>query len=141
MDIPEGVILQESGTPDNHHLVHQDGRAVGSVRRVVDAANPSVERWLPSIPDGANERALASQTTIEAAVRALTVVPTVAGHDPARCGYCVHGPWCPVCPPPSLDAVETRGMCRACQEAVKSAEIAADPYYRGDYVAMFGDDA
>lgn len=65
----------------------------------------------------------------------------IVGHDPARCAYCAHGPWCPTCPPPSLDAAEATGMCRACTEEMRRAEIAADPYYRGDYVAMFGDDA
>lgn len=60
------------------------------------------------------------------------------------CIYCAHGPSCPRC-----DAADSPyyavgddypgPVCRACSEEIKRAEMAADPYYRGDDYAMFGD--
>jgi hypothetical protein len=32
-------------------------------------------------------------------------------------------------------------VCSACSRELARAQIAADPYYRGDYYALFGDDA
>lgn len=53
------------------------------------------------------------------------------------CVYCSHGPSCVRC--------ETTGgpdgpVCRNCAEEITRAEIAADPYSRGDNYVMFGDD-
>lgn len=59
------------------------------------------------------------------------------GAHPGPCIYCEHGPYCVECPPP---AVTDGPVCDSCRARIVSAGIAADPYYRGDYVAMFGDD-
>jgi len=55
------------------------------------------------------------------------------------CIYCAHGPYCT--DPDCTAALATDGpVCGNCRERITRAEIAADPYYRGDYVEMFGDD-
>jgi hypothetical protein len=61
------------------------------------------------------------------------------------CVYCEHGPHCARCDfadsPNFRTGEQWPGpVCRACVEEIKRAEIAADPYNRGDYYAMFGDD-
>lgn len=62
------------------------------------------------------------------------------------CIYCAHGPACVTCDltqGPHWGAVghEYPGpVCGNCSVECKRREIAADPYYSGDYVAMFGDD-
>lgn len=58
------------------------------------------------------------------------------------CLYCpTHGPHCAACdtPPPAWP-IERWPVCTACSRELARAEIAADPYYRGDHYAMFGDD-
>lgn len=59
------------------------------------------------------------------------------------CVYCPqHGPACVSCETPlPAGPVEQWPVCTACRNELARAEIAADPYYRGDYEAMFGDDA
>jgi len=59
------------------------------------------------------------------------------------CLYCPqHGPNCASCDiKPPAGPIEQWPVCSACARELARAEIAADPYYRGDYYAMFGDDA
>jgi hypothetical protein len=59
------------------------------------------------------------------------------------CVYCPqHGPACVSCDSPTPAApVEDWPVCAACSSELTRLEIAADPYYRGDYYAQFGDDA
>ena len=70
---------------------------------------------------------------------------TDAGAAWRHTGPCIHcpqhGPHCVRCElaPPDGPS-EQWPVCRACAEEIMRAEIAADPYYRGDYYAMFGDD-
>ncbi|HUK73041.1 MAG TPA: hypothetical protein VLW50_30530 [Streptosporangiaceae bacterium] len=55
------------------------------------------------------------------------------------CIYCAHGPYCTNSD--CLPTLRTDGpVCGTCRERINRAEIAADPYYRGDYLEMFGDD-
>jgi hypothetical protein len=62
------------------------------------------------------------------------------------CIYCAHGPACVTCdltqgPHWGAAGHEYPGpVCGNCSVECKRREIAADPYYSGDYVAMFGDD-
>jgi len=62
------------------------------------------------------------------------------------CIYCSHGPACVACdltqgPHWGAAGHDYPGpVCGRCSEECKRREIAADPYYSGDYVAMFGDD-
>lgn len=60
------------------------------------------------------------------------------------CINCAHGPACVTCDPhesPYFGQGEYPGpICRNCAEECQRGEIAADPYYSGDYVTMFGDD-
>ena len=46
------------------------------------------------------------------------------------CIYCEHGPYCLACPPPD---VADGPVCTRCREEITRSEIAADPYYRGDW--------
>jgi hypothetical protein len=54
----------------------------------------------------------------------------------AACIYCEHGPYCLTCPPGPADGP----VCQACHDEIQRRVIVADPYYQGDYLAMFGDD-
>jgi hypothetical protein len=52
-------------------------------------------------------------------------------HD-ARCIYCEHGPYCPACPPPDSIPGDAH-VCASCRETITRGEIAADPYYSGNW--------
>lgn len=54
--------------------------------------------------------------------------PVTAGHD----GPCIYAE-------PEQASV-SGPVCGSCKARIISAEVAADPYYKGDYYAMFGDD-
>jgi hypothetical protein len=58
------------------------------------------------------------------------------------CIYCPqHGPACVSCDTPTPEGpIEQWPVCGECALEFARREIAADPYYRGDYYAMFGDD-
>lgn len=58
------------------------------------------------------------------------------------CLYCPqHGPGCATCDTPlPAGPIEDWPVCTTCRFELARREIAADPYYRGDYFAMFGDD-
>jgi len=65
-----------------------------------------------------------------------------------ECIYCAHGPYCtdPDCLaglvlPGSAATLSAEGpVCSNCHDVIIQGEIAADPYYRGDYLEMFGHD-
>ena len=55
-------------------------------------------------------------------------------HDD-RCIYCEHGPYCTdltACPPPGA-IPDDAFVCGPCREAITRGEIAADPYYSGNW--------
>lgn len=61
------------------------------------------------------------------------------------CIYCIHGPNCVHCDvadsPHYSTGTDCPGpVCRNCGEEIKRTEIAADPYNRSDFYAMYGDD-
>jgi hypothetical protein len=65
-------------------------------------------------------------------------MPESAWKHSGPCLYCQHGPHCmrDECERGPLDGP----VCTECSLEIKRAEIAADPYFSGDYYAMFGDD-
>lgn len=90
--------------------------------------------------DGLDWREMVTDEAMPLGFRQAAELPDEAAreHDP-RCLYCEHGPYCLTCPPPA-PIPDDAYVCGPCHEEITRREIAADPYYEGDYVTMFGDD-
>jgi len=71
-------------------------------------------------------------------VKPRPLPPGDPDHDPA-CLYCAHGPACVLCEPSGTLPTSDTYVCQPCRESILHREISADPYFRGDDYAMFGD--
>jgi hypothetical protein len=56
----------------------------------------------------------------------------MAGEHDVRCIYCEHGPYCLACPAPD-PIPDDAHVCGPCREAITRGEIAADPWYSGNW--------
>lgn len=143
------------------HFTEEDASALTAqsrlVQEVLNVAGPFFteteakayrEAWLHAAAYGQNRQLIAALAVIahrhEAQPRPnASDVPHWIHSGP--CIYCTHGPACVSCdltqgPHWGVDRSYPGPVCSNCAEECKRREIAADPYYRGDYVEMFGDD-
>lgn len=105
-----------------------------------------IEGWTPGPELAAMLEA--DRITLPALAAAVINGSTPRWAHSGPCIYCAHGPACVTCDlskGPHWGAGspghEYPGpVCARCAEECKRREIAADPYYSGDYFAMFGDD-
>lgn len=106
-----------------------------------------IEGWTPKAAAAAREARSAVAGLAAAVIDGSTPRPRLWMHS-GPCIYCAHGPACVSCDlaeGPHWGAGspghEYPGpVCGNCSAECKRREIAADPYYSGDYVTMFGDD-
>lgn len=108
-----------------------------------DQAEKVIEEWTPG-PE------LAAMVEADRAALPELAAALLNGSTPrwvhsGPCIYCAHGPACVTCdltqgPHWGIDRSYPGPVCGRCSEECKRREIAADPYYSGDYVTMFGDD-
>lgn len=105
---------------------------------VTGQAEAVIEGWTPGAAAAVHEARAALPGLAAAVVEGSTPRPNASDvlhwiHS-GPCSFCTHGPACMSCEP------KQGPVCGNCSEECKRREIAADPYYRGDYFAMFGDD-
>jgi len=123
----------------------QEELAADQLRTQQDAED-IIEEWTPG-PE------LAAAVEADRIALPALAAAVVNGSTPRKlwvhsgpCVYCAHGPACVACdltqgPHWGAAGHDYPGpVCGRCSEECKRREIAADPYYSGDYVAMFGDD-
>lgn len=121
-----------------------------AVAAAVDADRTALPELAAAVVNGSTPRAEADAVIEEWVPKAVVPLPT-----PQRlwvhsgpCIYCSHGPACVTC---DLTQGPYWGkgpagheypgpVCSNCSAECKRMEIAADPYYSGDYTTMFGDD-
>ena len=128
-------VLAAEWTPKAGGLLDED--------QPVSPARGHGQEELPE-PSVASEAAGVIDEWTPKASAALLPQPRTLWVHSGPCIYCAHGPGCVTCDltqGPHWGIEPHPGpVCTYCSDECKRREIAADPYYSGDYVTMFGDD-